>query len=224
MQLESNDKIRIFDNNIIVAATGAVGYTQRLHRQLEQAINGNIFKNFKHDRLTQHIAKKFIEELQSSFAPTLPVHGGINFGALLGTIIDGEPCLVEFATDNFQPEYKEKKAFFVSMGSGQPLADPFLAFVSRVLWKNTLPDVKIGRFGLFWALSHTLKYAPGMVGPPIRLATLSKRANAWVAAESDDYQEAEQFIQSIESRIGGVVSDTPIEAAAEPAPVPGSAG
>ena len=127
----------------------------------------------------------------------------------MGVIIDKEPCLIEFATNNFQAEYKEKKLFFASMGSGQSLADPFLAFVSRVLWKNTLPDVKSGRFGLYWALAHTIKYAPGLVGPPIRLATLSKRENAWVASENEDYQEAEQFIASMEARIGAEISDPP---------------
>jgi Proteasome subunit len=213
MQIESNDKIRIFDSSVIFATTGAVGYTQRLHLQVEAAISGKVFKNFKHDRLTQHIASKFIADLQSSMAPNFPQFGGIGFGALMAAIIDGDPCLVEFATNNFQPEYKEKKCFFASMGSGQPLADPFMAFVSRVLWKNALPDVKIGRFGLYWVLDHTLKHAPGLVGPPIRLATLNKRNDAWIASESDDYQEAQQFIASIEARIGASISEPEQEAA-----------
>jgi hypothetical protein len=220
MQIESNDKIRIFDGSIILAATGSVGYSQRLHLQIEAAIKGNIFKNYKHDRLTQHISSKFIGDLQSSLAPNFPQLGGIGFGALMAAVIDGDPCLVEFATNNFQPEYKEKKSFFVSMGSGQPLADPFLAFVSRVLWRDRLPDVKIGRFGLFWALRHTLKHAPGLVGPPIRLATLHKRDSAWTAFEAEDYQEAEQFIENIEDQIGAAISGTEAEPAPTTAPLP----
>jgi hypothetical protein len=220
MQIESNDKIRIFDDTIIIAATGAVGYTQRLHLQIETAIKGSIFKNYKHDRLTQHIANKFIGDLQSSLAPNFPQFGGIGFGALMGAIVDDNPCLVEFATNNFQPEYKEKKSFFVSMGSGQPLADPFLAFVSRVLWHDRLPDVKIGRFGLFWALRHTLKHAPGLVGPPIRLATLKRREGKWVASEGDDDQEAAQFIENIEAQIGVAIHGTQTEPPPTAAPLP----
>jgi hypothetical protein len=222
MRLESNDKIRIFNNKVIVSATGAVGYTQRLHYQIDKAINGGGFLSSKRDERAKNISKRFIVDLQASMAPCPPPHG-IGFGALMATEIDGDPCLIEFATDNFQPEYKEKKLFFVSMGSGQPLADPFLAFVSRVLWKNTLPDVKIGRFGLYWALRHTLTYAPGLVGPPIRLATLSKRENAWVASETDDYQEAEEFIAIIEARIGASISEPAQETSGEPAPVLGPA-
>jgi hypothetical protein len=221
MQIESNDKIRIFADKIVIATTGSIGYTQRLHLQIDACIKGNVFVNYKHDRLTQHIAKIFLADLQSSLAPNYP-QVGINFGALMAAVIDGAPCLIEFATNNFQPEYKEKKMFFVSMGSGQPLADPFLAFVSRVLWKDNLPDVRLGRFGLYWVLLHTLKYAPGMVGHPIRLATLTKKGENWAALMAEDNQEAEQFITSIEDRIGTSVfgpEDQP-PATLPPAPKP----
>lgn len=189
MQIESNAKIRIFGKNIIVAATGAIGYAQRLHMCIEAAVAGKIFANFKHDRLTQHISEKFILELQKSHAPNHPQFGGLNFGALIGFVVDEEPCLVEFAANNFQPEYKKDKLFFCSMGSGQALADPFLAFVSKVLWKNALPDVKMGRFGVHWVLSHTLNYAPGMVGPPICAASLIKSGKEWVASQIVDNEE-----------------------------------
>ena len=50
------------------------------------------------------------------------------------------------------------------MGSGQVLADPFLAFVSRVLWQGKQPDVKTATFGVYWALDHAIKFAPGGIG------------------------------------------------------------
>jgi 20S proteasome alpha/beta subunit len=43
IQLESKDKIRIFNNKIIAACTGSVGYAQRLHDHIEMAINGSVF-------------------------------------------------------------------------------------------------------------------------------------------------------------------------------------
>jgi hypothetical protein len=205
MQIESNDKIRIFGENIIVAATGAVGYTQRLHLHVEAALKGGVFKNFDRDRRAQNICERFIKDLQSSMAPMHPHFGGVNFGALIATEIKGEPCLIEFATDNFRPEYKESKLFYVSIGSGQALADPFLAFVSRVLRRNQLPDVRMGRFGVYWVLSHTINLAPGKVGLPIRIATLAKNAANWVASEVPDLQQSEQFIAAVENNIGAFV-------------------
>ena len=77
MQIESNDKIKIFDNKIIVATTGSIGCTQRFHRQLDASVEGKVFINFKHDRLTQHISKKFIDDMQNSGTPYNPQFGGL---------------------------------------------------------------------------------------------------------------------------------------------------
>src|SRR5262245_7311432 len=109
------------------------------------------------------------------------------FGALIGGINKNDLFLAEYSSVDFQPEIKQDLVF-VSMGSGQLLADPFLAFVNRVLWKNATPTVDVARFGVYWVLDHTIKLAPGKVGPPIRLATLSKIDGAWIAKEEDTQQ------------------------------------
>jgi hypothetical protein len=220
MRLESNDKIKIFGGKVIVATTGSVGYTQRLHFHVEQAVRANVFTHLARNERAPNISKRFLTDLQYSIAPSHP-QNGIGFGALLATNFDDDPCLVEYATDTFQPEFKQNKLFFVSMGSGQGLADPFLAFVGRVLWKNTLPDIRLGRFGLYWTLNHTINRAPGLVGHPIRMAVLSKIDNQWSAYESADDQEAVEFIGAIEARIGAPFVDAPIiDAAREPTPAP----
>jgi hypothetical protein len=36
------------------------------------------------------------------------------------------------------------------------LADPFLAFINRVLWKGVLPTIEMGRLGVYWTLDHTI--------------------------------------------------------------------
>ena len=46
IHLEADPKIQLFNNSIIVATTGAVGYTQRLHYHIEAAIKGGVFTNF----------------------------------------------------------------------------------------------------------------------------------------------------------------------------------
>jgi hypothetical protein len=137
---------------------------------------------------------------------------------MAAAVTDG-PFLAEFATTNFQAELKTGKIFFGSMGSGQMLADPFLAFVCRVLWDNEMPTVDDGKFGVYWVLAHTIKLAPGKVGLPIHLATLRKVNGVWIAKE-EDTQESAQYIDELESHIGGF-SQAPIgEATAEPVPQP----
>jgi hypothetical protein len=117
---------------------------------------------------------------------------GLGCGALFAACIKGESVLIEYDPVTFQPEIKEDNLFFVSMGSGQALADPFLAFVARVLWGNTRPSVERAKFGVYWALDHTIKHAPGGVGGPIRLAELR---------EIKETQETAQYITDLETHI-----------------------
>jgi len=98
------------------------------------------------------------------------------------------------------------------------LADPFLAFVSRVLWKDTIPDIQRGKFGVYWALNHTINLAPGTVGPPIKIAVLRKEDGSWTASLSEDNQEAEQFVAGLEARIGQEYAAPVTEATSYPLP------
>ena len=114
--------------------------------------------------------------------------------------LDGAAQLIEFGTVDFQPEIKKDRLHFVTMGSGQLLADPFLAFISRVLWEGKPPDVQMGALGIYWVLSHTIHYAPGGVGEPIKIAVLKKEKGDWIARswEGDELQEPEQHVAEIE--------------------------
>ena len=201
LNLQSNSKIEIFANSVIVAATGAVGLSQRLSYHVDSAVKDNVFKNSNRTQATAAISTRFLKDCGNTFVQQHPQHG-LQFGALLATAIQDKPCLVEYDGIRFQPEIKEGRLFFVSMGSGQILADPFLAFVSRVLWKNTLPTVADAKFGVYWVLEHTIKLAPGGVGRPIRMATLSQMEGKWVASELQSDSQVAEYIAELEEYIG----------------------
>ncbi len=219
IHLEADPKIQICKDAVIVATTGAVGYSQRLNSLIEAAAKGNVFANLSAREATTNISKKFITDLQESKAPSWPQEGW-RFGGLLAAADKDGPYLAEFSTLDFQAEMKTGKIFFGSMGSGQMLADPFLAFVCRVLWKSEMPTVDQGKFGVYWVLNHTIKLAPGKVGHPIRLATLRKTNGVWVAKEQDT-QESAQYIEELENYIGSFAPQATIEEAkVEPVPQP----
>jgi hypothetical protein len=219
IHLEADAKIKIFDGAVIMATTGSVGYTQRLHHHLELAVKGNVFRNLTAREATSNVSNRFLTDLQGSKAPTWPQEG-LRFGGLMAAAGKDGPFLAEFETTGFQVEFRTGKIFLGSMGSGQMLADPFLAFVSRVLWRSEMPNVDQGKFGVYWVLSHTIKLAPGKVGLPICLATLTKVNNAWVAKEQDT-QEAGQYINELEDYIGRFTQPPIEEEIAEPIPKPG---
>lgn len=85
------------------------------------------------------------------------------------------------------------------------LAEPFMSFVDRTFWKSNTPDVKTALFGVHWALAHTIRCAPGGVGDPICLATLTKGKNGWKAelVSEEVLQEQAVHMAEIERRIAG---------------------
>ena len=99
---------------------------------------------------------------------------------------------------------KQDKIFFVSMGC-QTLADPFLAFVARVLWNGSSPSTDLAMIGVLWVSTHTVSYAPMGIGKPLSLAVLKKIGGKWRARklDGDELQEQEQHITEIEKHIGG---------------------
>jgi hypothetical protein len=219
IHIQSNSKVRIFDGKVIVAATGAVGFSQRLDAHVQEAIAGGVFNGQKQRECITNISRRLLTDFEQS---KVHVHaqGGLRFGALIAAIHGGQPFLVEYDTANFQPEIKEGKIFFVSMGSGQMLADPFLAFVARVMWGGKMPTIADAKFGVFWALKHAVTLAPGGVGGPIIIATLRQNNGAWAATEMTENQELEQYISDLENHIGSFAQKAIQEAAAVPIPVP----
>jgi len=69
--------------------------------------------------------------------------------------------------------------------------------------KEKQPDVKTATFGVYWALDHAIKFAPGGIGAPIRIAVLRRVSNEWSARllEEAELEEQAQHISEIESRI-----------------------
>lgn len=206
IQIQSDDKINIIDNKIIIACTGAVGLAQRVHEIVKAAWNPAKLFQKPCVECVKAISQQVVRDFESTGVPrNHMMQGGLGFGTLMAAPLDGKAQLIEFGSTDFQPEIKKDHIHFVSMGSGQVLADPFLAFVSRVLWGGKPPDVQMGAFGVYWVLSHTIQYAPGGVGHPIKIAILKKEDRDWVArsVEGLELQEPEQHVAEIEKLIGG---------------------
>ncbi len=94
---------------------------------------------------------------------------------------------------------------FVALGSGQAIALPFLAFVKRVMWKDSAPKILgDGIFGVLWTLQHVIKVNAGLgIGGKPTIAVLKKQEDNWAADFLDDYslEEHNVAIRSAESAL-----------------------
>lgn len=181
----ASDKIEIIGNRVIVAGTGQIGLGQRFASVVSDAHNAKLFQGKRID-----VARQLAAAAVKDFAATGA--GKAQYGALVAAPIEDDACLIEFGIVDFQPEIKTKKLNFVVMGSGQMLAEPFVSFVARTFWQSEMPDVQSAIFGVHWALAHTIRCAPGGVGDPIVIATLTKQKKGWCAEMLSEEMLGEQ--------------------------------
>lgn len=181
----ASDKIDIIDGRVIVAGTGQIGLGQRFAKVVSDAHSAKLFQATEVD-----VGKQLSAAAANDFGATGAPKG--QYGALVAAPIKDAGSLIEFAISDFQPEIKTKKLNFVAMGSGQMLAEPFVSFVARTFWQSKMPDVQSAIFGVHWALAHTIRCAPGGVGEPIVIATLTKGKKGWSAEMLSDEVLGEQ--------------------------------
>jgi len=100
--------------------------------------------------------------------------------------------LYEFAVENFQPEFKVPTNWFVAMGSGQLIADPFFGLLRRTFFRNCQPRLQEGIFAAAWALEHAIELNPGGINRPVQIGVLKKETGFVARMLTDDELEEQK--------------------------------
>lgn len=114
------------------------------------------------NRIGKKIAQLVLPYLQTANL-TRPLVGDASASlckSLVAMPVKNIPCLFSFDY-NGAPEKSTPELPFVAMGIGQPIADPFLAFLKRLLWEKTVPTLGEGRLAAVWTINHVGLTNPG---------------------------------------------------------------
>jgi 20S proteasome alpha/beta subunit len=195
---QPTEKLQIYSSSIIVAGTGQVGLGQRFGRIIEVAYQDNIFRSGQHHTA---VGTELCRRAIADFSSTHVKQG--SYGALVGFPLGDKVCLCEFPISDFQPEFKTETMWYCSMGSGQPLTDPFLALIREVFWRSGLPKIQDAIFAVTWALDHAIQINPGGINGPVRIAVLEKKSGKFGARILDaaDLDEHRQNIGQAKERL-----------------------
>jgi 20S proteasome alpha/beta subunit len=181
--VDTQQKIDIIDSKVIVTATGSVGLGQRFRSvvRAEWSVNKGFDRKISTAEMGTKLANKAHQQFQTTGVhPGMPPRG-IQLGALVAYSLD-KPTLIEFSVRDFQPEHKTDECWYVSMGSGQTLADPYLALMRRSVWVDGQPSVEDATFAAYWVMQMAIAAAPGFIQEPIDVAVLRKNARGdWEA-------------------------------------------
>lgn len=171
-------KVQKLNKHILYCATGAVGISQIIADHVRTLWESRAFSSKTADMVMQIIGFE-INKLVAPYLQTAQFQkvlvGGANSSlckSLIAMPVAKKPHLFQFDF-NGAPERCSKDVPFVALGSGQAIADPFLAFLRRLLWPSREPTLSEGRLAAIWTISHVCRTNPGGVGGPTQLATLT---------------------------------------------------
>jgi hypothetical protein len=124
-------------------------------------------------------------------------------GSVLALPVAGVLRLYQFS-QQCAPEEATVDLPFVAVGSGQSIADPFLAFLRKVFWPKRLPTVADARLATFWTLSHCIETNPGGVADPKQMITITQNDQGCDIRESTgpELLEYEQHIAQAVDYLG----------------------
>jgi ATP-dependent protease HslVU (ClpYQ) peptidase subunit len=228
-QQKVNKLIKLSDS-IIYSGTGAVGISQLLAHNIEEAYNKQAFKGIKAPEEMMHKIGVSIGTTLTPYLKTAQLTYPLVKDAstslcqsLVAIPVKQNPYLFTFDF-NGAPEMMTPELPFVSLGSGQPHADPFLALLKRLLWTDSQPTLAQGRLVAVWTIDHVREIHPGGVGGDIQLAILSSsdggKPTVTMISEPEIQEHLEQIRAAEEALIQEITGQETTEEIVSPPPSP----
>jgi len=209
-------KIEIIDKRVIFSSSGHVGLAQRLKAVTEKLWRDRAFvnkngKEYDKPAFAMHLLRIELWNITHyEFDAAKVASSGIGPNAfltahnqtLIALPVGGKLCLFTF-DEKCAPEMATENIPFVSIGSGQPIADPFLGFLRRIFWNDTLPSLADGIFATVWTLNHAIALAPGGISDPKQIAVIENGKSGHNARilKDEDLQEHQQSITRAEDAL-----------------------
>ncbi|MCY3747800.1 MAG: hypothetical protein OXG64_00770 [Chloroflexi bacterium] len=195
------DKINLIGDTVAVASTGAVGFQQRFVDKVAGLANARKLGQRRDLDAGRLISNSIVQDFQHTRAQSG------EYGALVALPVKGgPPALIEFDARTLQPEVKTSSCWYVSMGSGQTVADPLLGFAREAFWGNKPPSKEGAIFCTMFVMSLSCKMCPSGVREPIQIAVVEP-ANGKVLARfltDDQLREHRQHVNDVVSRISSL--------------------
>ncbi|WP_428939674.1 hypothetical protein [Fontivita pretiosa] len=237
--LQPVKKLAIIQSKIILGVSGPIGLFQRIQGIVPSFphLTGRSKTEVMGD-LRKAIWKDILQlEFEAATLTSKVIGPAANLSCVCSAMFalpvkNNELALIHL-DQNASPEAASDDLPFAAIGSGQPLADPFLAFIRRIFWPGRLPNLAEGEFAIWWTLHHAIKTAPGGIAEPKQMAVLQIDAGKVIARElsSAEMQEHEEAVGNAERHLSEfqkhpsplmtpVVPAPPAAAAAEPTIAP----
>jgi 20S proteasome alpha/beta subunit len=200
-------KVHDIGGKILFSSSGSIGIAQLMAGALRQKFLDYLVGNKTVEDVMQGMSRLHHDTVQHLFhSAAMQGQAGNRTAAmnvtcmcLIAMPVLGKPCLIQL-DETGVPYQVNDDLPFVALGSGQRIADPFLAFMKRILWTDSPPTLAEARLVAAWTISHVVQTNPGGVGGRLQLATLVVR-NGDPIIEFSPSDEHQQFIVEAEESL-----------------------
>ena len=189
VEQEMDSKVHKVDDSMLYAFSGAISLGQDVMHSISKSWARN--KSKSKENIRKNLSKAVVEPIKDYAERTRHVRSQLPnalmqdpvITSIVAFIAKDQPAMIHYTQEGHPEEYA-KGLHFVAIGSGQPYADPFLAFVKRVAWNDRQPrTVKQGIVGVLWALRYVSDSNSSIgVGGPFSIGVLEKEQGEWNAS------------------------------------------
>ena len=202
--VQHTKKLEIISNSIVLGVSGPIGVGQLFKGVIKKLWENDRFHGKKEsyeamellsESLWEHLKPEFQKaSIAKSVIGNIALESAICL-TLIAIPISKKLCLFQF-NQQCSPEEVTENLPFVSIGSGQQIADPFLAFLRWIFWRNELPSLEDGILTVLWTLEHAIRTHPGGVSDPKQIITIKKENNKYKIYEFKE-KELQEHLEGI---------------------------
>jgi hypothetical protein len=237
------DKLRISaDGKLVFLHTGEVGVGQRTWNGLEKWASTSPTPNIRTEADNHAGYKKALlgvyqgEPIYAIAQDLVKGVGSLDPRAMTDSssrYLGGGICMVPskdtgvsvFANEGVSAIWclAAEKVRYAVLGSGLGTGDPFLGFISEILWSKKVPSRKHALLGVYWTITHAIRCGAhsGVGGrPALGHFTSAKEGKNPMAVRLSDEEllEVEQEVRDLERSIGELFHASIPQAERAPSP------
>lgn len=203
-----SEKITRVHDDLIVGFAGDLGFAQRFKNTLESNWKAYQTQNPQASAfdLIKNCSAKGIQEYFSTFQYNnyLPTQQQLAIPTefLVAFAYKNQHHLVAYPAGHFQPLLLNDHFWYISIGSGSSITNPFLGFIREVFWEdNQSPSLNNGIFSAVMALRLAIKINPGGVNGPINIVTIRKNDSETYESQVLHNDEISQHEENVKEAI-----------------------
>jgi hypothetical protein len=199
-------KLRVVAGQAVLGVTGHDGLAQEMALSLERSLAEPDERESADDVLRAKLRDALAVPVQRTVAIHRTLQGLPGFGITSNEYVVSQSLLAIPFRDSLRlflldPECSVTEVTdelgCATIGGAKAVADPFLAFLRKVLWDDRLPDAALGELSAYWTMLHVAETSPGALTFPIQMVVIRREAGGSI----DIYERGERELSRIQQAI-----------------------